>query len=163
MEYCQRSDPTGDDRGWPSHRRCDHNPSRIFSCHAHHQGFHFRWNRGAAWILPVFGAMELVGDELPIPSEDRVGFSDAGDLSQHFALPDLGESGALGIAQPQFRRKLRPQNTILCGQKFVLQQQLLVHRARHVRQQSKPLLVLHPSAYLTVATGRFRFLTIRAL
>src|SRR5579872_659945 len=93
-------------------------PARVLSRHFHYQGLHFPWNRRPARILPMFGAIELVGDELPIPSQDRVGFGDAGDLCEHFtpqSLPDFGEGGALGIVQPEFPWKLRPQNTILCG------------------------------------------------
>jgi hypothetical protein len=31
-----------------------------------------------------FGAIELLGDQLPIPSEDGVGLGDAGDLREYF-------------------------------------------------------------------------------
>jgi hypothetical protein len=48
------------------------------------------------------------------------------------------------------RFALRIQNKVLCGQIFILQQKLLVHRAHHVRQQPHPLLVLMPTAYLTL-------------
>jgi hypothetical protein len=63
-------------------------------------------------------------------------FGDAGDLSKRFAshtLSDLSERSALGITQPQSGWQLRPQNTILRGQIFILQEKLLVHRSRHVR------------------------------
>ena len=77
---------------------------------------HCRWNRWAAWILPMFGAVELLGDKLPIPSQDGIRFGDAGDLCEHLAaqsLPNLGEGGALRIAQPQLGRKVSSQNAIL--------------------------------------------------
>ena len=135
-------------------------PAAVLSGHAHYQGFHFRWNLGAAWILPVLGAIELLGDQPSIPGQDGVGFGDAGDLSERFAsqaLPDLGEGGTLGIAQPQSRGQLRPQNTVLRGQIFILQQKLLVHRAGHVRQQSHPLLVPHADCLSYSGHGWFRF------
>jgi hypothetical protein len=73
------------------------------------------------------------------------------------ALPDLGEGDAFGIAQSQGRRQLRPQNAILRGQMFILQQKLLVHGAGHIRQQSHPFRILHADRYLTVTTDGFGF------
>jgi len=84
----------------------------------------------------VLGTIELLGDEPSIPRQDGVRLGNAGDLSERFASytpPDLGEDGALGITPPQSRWQLRPQNTVLRGQIFILQQKLLVHRPRHVR------------------------------
>ena len=69
-------------------------PAGVLSRHSHHQGFHFRSNRRAARILPMFGAIELLGDEPSIPGQDGVGFGDTGDRSECFssqAFPDLGE------------------------------------------------------------------------
>jgi hypothetical protein len=139
-------------------------PAGVLSRHSHHQSFHFRSNRGATRILPLFGAIELLGDEPSIPGQDGVGLGDAGYRSECFAsqaLTDLGEGGALGIAQPQSRWQLRPQNTVLCGQIFILQQKLLVHRARHVRQQPHPLLVPHADCLSYSAASEFSILTIR--
>jgi len=79
-------------------------PAGVLSRHSHHQGFHFRSHGRAARILAMFGAIELLGDEPSIPGQDGVGFGDAGDPSECLAsqaLPDLGEGGALGIAQSQ--------------------------------------------------------------
>jgi hypothetical protein len=73
------------------------------------QGFHVQWNAVAAWILPVFGTIELLGDEPSIPGQDGVRLGNAGDLSERFAPhtpADLGESAALGINQPQSRWQL---------------------------------------------------------
>jgi len=111
-------------------------PASILTRHSHHQSFHVRFNGGAAWIVSVFGTIKLLGDEPSIPSQDGVRLGDAGDLSERFASytpPDLGEGGALGITQPQSRWQLRPQNPVLRGQIFVLQEKLLVHRSCHVR------------------------------
>jgi hypothetical protein len=111
-------------------------PASILTRHSHHQSFHIRFNGGAAWILSVFGTIELLGDEPSIPGQDGVRLGNAGDLSERFAShtpPDLGEGGALEITQPQSRWQLRPQNTVLRGQIFILQEKLLVHRSRHVR------------------------------
>ena len=93
-------------------------PASILTRHSHHQGFHVRWNGGAAWILLVFGTIELLGDEPSLPGQDGVRLGNAGDLSERFAphtLPDLGEGGALGITQPQSRWQLGPQNSVLRG------------------------------------------------
>jgi len=50
----------------------------------------------------MFGAIELLGDEFSIPSQNGVGFGDAGHMPERFAsqaLADFGEGGALGVAQ----------------------------------------------------------------
>jgi hypothetical protein len=136
----------------PALRRYHHNPASVLSCHLHHQGLDFRWNRRASWILQAFGTIELVGDELP-SSEDGVGFGDTGDLCEHFAaqsLPDFGERATLGTAHSQSRRTLRSRKAILRGQRFVLQRQLLVNRTGHVRQQSNPFLFLIQTACITL-------------
>jgi hypothetical protein len=98
-------------------------PASILTRHSHHQSLHARFNGGAAWRLSVFGTIELLGGQPSIPGQDGVGLGDAGDLSKRFAShtpPDLGEGGAHGIIQPQSRWQLRPQNTILRGQIFIL-------------------------------------------
>lgn len=82
-------------------------------------------------------------NEITVPT---VGISHAGDLSERpasQALPNLTESGPLGVGQPQSRWQLRPQNTVLRGPILILRQSLLVHRASHVRRQSHRLLVSH--------------------
>ena len=97
-------------------------PAGVLSRHSHYQGFHFRWNRRAAWILPVFGAVELIGDELPIPSEDGIGLGDTGDLLKSRSaesLTDLSEGGALGIREAHTGRKVSSQDAILGRQIFV--------------------------------------------
>jgi hypothetical protein len=42
-------------------------PAGVLPRHPDDQGFLFGRNRRAAWILPVFGTVELLGDEPPIP------------------------------------------------------------------------------------------------
>jgi hypothetical protein len=82
----------------------------------------------------------------------------ASDLSQGFApeaFADLGEGGTLGIAQPQSRWQLRPQNAVLRSQIFVLQQKLLVHRACHISQKSHPSVVLHADRLSYSRDGQF--------
>jgi len=49
-------------------------PAGVFPRHPHHQGFDFRGDGRAAGILSVFGAIELLGDQCSIPSQDGVGF-----------------------------------------------------------------------------------------
>jgi hypothetical protein len=49
------------------------------------------------------GPVVLLGDEIPIPAEDRVGAGDGGDFAQGLAAERLGESGeaaSLGVRQP---------------------------------------------------------------
>ena len=48
-------------------------------------------NSGSAWVLPVWRAIELPGDRLPIPGQDSVGLGDASDLSERFAPQALAD------------------------------------------------------------------------
>ena len=79
-------------------------PAGILSRHPDHQSFHFRRDRRATWILPVFRAVELLGHEPSIPGQDRVRLRDAGHLPQRLAaepFSDLGQSCPLRIGKPQ--------------------------------------------------------------
>ena len=83
----------------------------------------------------MFRAVELLGHEPSIPGQDRVRFRDAGDLPQRFSpepFSDLGESGALRIAETQPRPQLGSQDSILSRQILVPEKKLLVHRAGDV-------------------------------
>ena len=87
-------------------------------------------------------AIELVGDELAIPTKDRVRPSDRGDVGQNLAaqaMTDLAERASLGVRQLQPTSQLRLEDAVLGGQIFVPPQQILVHRPRHVGQDARPI------------------------
>jgi len=114
-------------------------PTGILFCHSHHQRFHFRFNRRAARILPVFGTIEFLSDESPIPSQNGVRFCNASDLSKRLssqALSNFSECDAFGIVQAQSRRQFGPQDPVLRRQVLVPKEKFLVHRAGDVGQQS---------------------------
>jgi hypothetical protein len=55
---------------------------------------------GPAGVAAVFGSVELLGNELPVPSQNGVRFSHTGHLRQHFpaeALTNLGQRGSFRI------------------------------------------------------------------
>jgi hypothetical protein len=86
----------------------------------------------------MFGPIELVGDEFPIPARDRVRLGDAGHLGQRLApesLADFGQDGPLRIGQSQSRRQMGAQNAILSRQILGLKQQFLIDEAGDVREQ----------------------------
>jgi hypothetical protein len=140
-------------------------PASILTRHSHHQSLHVRLNGGSGWILSVFGTIELLGDEPSIPGQDGVGLGDAGDLSERFTshTPPISarvaRSGSL--------------NPNLDGS-FALRIRFSAARYSFCRSSSwftdpvtyassrNHFLFLMPTAYLTLATGRLSFLTIRA-
>ena len=64
-----------------------------------------RWPVRTALLGPVV----LLGDEIPIPAEDRVGAGDGGDFAQGLAAERFGESGeaaALRVRQANAPAKL---------------------------------------------------------
>ena len=122
-------------------------------------------NRGAARIPPVFGAVELLGDQLSIPSRDGVGFGNPGDLREYFASQapsDFGEGGALRVAQSQFRRRLCPQNPIQARYSFSSNSSQFTEPVTYATNRTH-LLFLIQTADITVAMVRLGFLTIRVV
>jgi hypothetical protein len=82
----------------------------------------------------VLGAIEFLGDEPAVPDQDGRRFGDTGNLFQCFPpkpFSDLGERGSLWIGQAQLGV---PQDAVLSRQISILQQQLWVYEARHIRK-----------------------------
>ena len=68
-------------------------------------------------------AVELAGDQAPIPRQNRLGFGDTSDLRQMFpaqTLGDLCQGSALGIGEPQPTGEVGAENSILRDQVFAL-------------------------------------------
>jgi hypothetical protein len=79
-------------------------PTRILFGHLYDQGFQFRFDSRPAGIATVLGAIELVGNQPAIPSQNGIGFGHGGDLGQGFAPESLAdfsqhESFRIGRAQ----------------------------------------------------------------
>jgi hypothetical protein len=71
------------------------------------KGFNFWWNRRTPWILPVFGAVKLLGEQSPIPGQNGVGFGNASDIPERFAakaLSDFGQGDPFRVGKAQSRR-----------------------------------------------------------
>ena len=91
------------------------------------------------------GTVELVGDEPPVPGEDRVWFGRAGHFLQSFApqsLADLRKCASLRIRQAQPCWQVRPENSILRGQVLVLKEEFLVDQPCYIRQQTSPMIAV---------------------
>ena len=77
-------------------------PGTILLRQTHHQGLQLLVDRGAAGSLALLGTVKLLGDELAVPAENRVGFDDRRHFRQGLLpqlLANLGEGLALAIAQ----------------------------------------------------------------
>src|SRR5215472_15543481 len=68
-------------------------PTRIFPRHFY-QGLQLWIDPRSSGVAPVLGAIELAGNQFPIPSQNCIGLGFAGQLGQGFppeALADLSE------------------------------------------------------------------------
>jgi len=82
-----------------------------------------RLTEGTAGIFPKLRAVELAGDQLTIPGQDRIGLGHAGDFLERFApdsFTDLGQRRALIIRQLDPRWQMRSQDAIFCEQVLIL-------------------------------------------
>jgi hypothetical protein len=80
-------------------------------------------------------AIELLSDQLPVPSQDRIGFGYTSDFPQGLppdTLSDLGQGDALRIGQPQSGRKSGSEDPVFRRQILILQEQFLIHRTGHI-------------------------------
>ena len=79
------------------------------------------------------GAVELLRDQSPIPSEKGIRLGNARDILQSFApesFGDLGQGGSLRVRQAEAGRQVSSEDAILGRQIFVSQQQFLIDEAR---------------------------------
>jgi hypothetical protein len=89
------------------------------------QCLQIRSNFGAAWGLPLCGAIKLLGDQFTVPAENGLGFDDIGDFLQSLLpqlLADLRQGLALAVTQPDAPCDLVAQDAILRHQVLVAQQ-----------------------------------------
>jgi hypothetical protein len=66
-------------------------PTGILFGHLHDQRLQFRFDSRPARVPAVLGAIELLGNELPVPGQNGVGFGHAGDFGQEFAAESLAD------------------------------------------------------------------------
>jgi hypothetical protein len=64
-------------------------PGAILSSQTHDQSFQVFVDPRAAWGLPLLGAIKLLGDQLPMPREDRVGFGGGGIQGEEYVMAGL--------------------------------------------------------------------------
>jgi hypothetical protein len=82
--------------------------------------------------------------------QDSVRPGHGGDVDENLTaqpITDLAEHASLGVRELQTTFQLRLDDAVLGGQIFVLRQQLLIHRPRHVGQDT-PLSYTDPRRQL---------------
>ena len=130
-------------------------PGAILLGHAHDQGLQLLVDRGATRSLALLGAVKLLGHELAVPAENRVGLDDRGHFLQGLLaqlLADLGQGLALAITQPHTPCDLVAQDAIFRHQVLVAQQQFLIDGPRDIRQQVFPVHRLSPQPLPSILT-----------
>ena len=89
--------------------------------HPHHEVGHLAWRYRPA-STSVGAAVVLPGNQPPVPTENRVGCDDAGDLRQHPPAEFLAsprESTALGVGQAKWTwATLLPEDPILLPERI---------------------------------------------
>jgi hypothetical protein len=138
-------------------------PPGIFPCHPDHQRFQFGFDPGPAWVGTVLGAVELPGDQPPIPGQDGVGLGDAGDLAERMARrfpisASVARSGSdsrnLDGSLPLKLRFLAARYSFWSKSSWFTVPVTYANSRAH-------FLSFMPTAYLTPTQGGFSFLTIR--
>ena len=102
-------------------------PGRILGRHAHDERGDIRLG-GRATGTPRLRTVVLLGDETPVPAQDRVGCHDTSDCRESAAAQDLafhGETASLVVSEAQSSRTgHRPEDSIFLEQ--VVNDRLLV-------------------------------------
>jgi hypothetical protein len=78
-------------------------PTGVLSGEADNERLHFRCDAGPAWSSAEFGAVELVGNEPPVPSKDGVGFGDTGYLLEHSATEPFADLSEVDLSGSERR------------------------------------------------------------
>jgi hypothetical protein len=100
-------------------------PIGVLLGHADDQGFGCSVDGWSARIRTFLGAVELACDETTVPGQDRVGLSNTGHLLKFLApgsLADFREGRPLRIREPHSQVRVEPQNPVLSGQVFILEE-----------------------------------------
>jgi hypothetical protein len=66
-------------------------PAGVLTRHPDHQSLDFCGNWKTAWILPMFGPVELLGDQSPVPREDSIRLGHRGHFAERFASQPLSD------------------------------------------------------------------------
>src|SRR5262249_52052660 len=86
-------------------------PATILLCKAHNHGFPRLVDSGTPWRPAIPRTVELLGNTLAMPSQNRVSFPYSGPPCQCLlppSFPTLGEGLALAVAPPQPALDLLP-------------------------------------------------------
>jgi hypothetical protein len=100
--------------------------------------------------LTLIGAIELLGDQLAMPAQNRVGLGSLRDFFSRLLaqfLTNLGQGLALGVTQLDTSFDLVTEDAIFSHQVFVTEQEFLIDRARDIGQQRFPIHVVLPPLF----------------
>jgi hypothetical protein len=111
-------------------------PAGVLSGEADDERLCFGRDAGPAWRSTEFGAVELSGNESPVPGEDGIRLGDTGNLLKRDAaeaLTDLSEGGSFRIGKAHAGRKVRAQDSIFSDEVLILEQEFLIDQPGDVR------------------------------
>ena len=111
-------------------------PAGVLSGEADDERLCFGRDAGPAWRSTEFGAVELSGNESPVPGEDGIRLGDTGNLLKRGAaeaLTDLSEGRSFRIGKAHAGRKVRAQDSIFSDEVLILEQEFLIDQPGDVR------------------------------
>jgi hypothetical protein len=124
----------------------------VLTRHLHDQLFYLRIN-----LWPPRARTGALNHRTLLRHQPRIvsGFATCAAFARPLSpesFPDLAQSGAFGIGEPQPRWGVRPPDSVLGGEIFDLQQQFLIHQPRHLCQQPGHLVAcFHPACIFSGA------------
>src|SRR5258706_4033915 len=104
-------------------------PARIFPRHLHDQAFCFLIYLGAPYTSTEFRSIKFIRDELPIPTQNRIGLGRCRHVLQSHstqAVSDLGQCHRFSFCKQQPTPDLTSQDPVLRRQILVSQQEFLI-------------------------------------
>src|SRR6266404_4045557 len=116
-------------------------PTRIFPRHLHDQAFCFLIYLGAPYTSTESRPIKFVRDELPIPTQNRIGLGRCRHVLQCLstqAVSDLGQCRLFSFRKQQPTLDLTSQDAVLRRQIFVSQQEFLIDCSGDIGEQARP-------------------------
>ena len=127
----------------------DRSPTAVLLGHEYDQRFHLRADSRPSRIRAMLGSIELAGDQATVPAENGLGFGDKGHLREELPpkpFADFRQRAPFRVGEPDFAGQVCAENSVLCDEVFALEEKALIHETCHVRQQPRPIIVLHAEA-----------------
>jgi len=117
-------------------------PGPIFAGHLEDEVLDLNLRPRTSGTASLFGAVELAGDELPIPAQKSLGRDEGRNFTESSTTEthsDLREGLALGVRESEASPEMPPEDPVLREEVLVPKQKFLVDRAGDVGESPFPI------------------------